>query len=94
MNKVFIDNWKQIPKMLSAWVAFACIGFSELLSPAQQIEVLRVLHIPEDKILGIVGILFLVSRALKQFSRPASAPPAPAVAQGSSPAAPTPPTDR
>lgn len=94
MNKILIDNWRQIPRMLSAWVAFACIAFSELLSPAQQIEVLRILHIPEDKVLGAVGILFLVSRALKQFSRPASALPAPAGEQGSSQADPTPPTDR
>ena len=76
MNKLFIDNWKQIPKMLSAWVAFACITYSELLSASQQIEVLRVLHIPEEKVLGVVGILFLVSRALKQFG-PAFTPPKP-----------------
>lgn len=75
MNKYIIDNWKQIPKMLSAWVAFACIAFSELLSPAQQIEVLRILHIPEDKVLGVVGILFLASRALKQFRAPLPPPP-------------------
>lgn len=75
MNKYIIDNWKQIPKMLSAWVAFACIAFSELLSPAQQIEVLRILHIPEDKVLGVVGILFLVSRGLKQFRK--TPPPTP-----------------
>lgn len=78
MNKILIDNWRQIPKMLSAWVAFACIAFSELLSPAQQIEVLRVLHIPEDKVLGIVGILFLVSRALKQFGPALKQPTPPA----------------
>lgn len=85
MNTLFIDNWKQIPKMLSAWVAFACVGFSELLSPTQQIEVLRALHIPEDKVLGVVGILFLIGRALKQFGPRVTAAPAPADAPTSPP---------
>lgn len=93
MTKYLIDNWRDVPKMLSAWVAFVCIAFSELLTQSQQLEVLKVLHVPEDRVLGIIGILFLVSRVLKQFRRP-SPPLAPAVAQGSSPADSTPPTDR
>ena len=75
MKIQIIDNWRQIPKMLSAWVAFLCIAYSELLSAEQQAAVLRTLGVPEDKVLGVVGILFLASRMIKQF-RPAD-PPAP-----------------
>lgn len=74
MTKYLIDNWRDVPKMLSAWVAFACIAFAELLSAEQQIAVLKVLHVPEDRVLGIVGILFLVSRVLKQFRKPPPTP--------------------
>jgi len=70
MTKYLIDNWRDVPKMLSAWVAFACIAFSELLSAEQQVEVLKLLHVPEDRVLGLVGIIFLVSRTIKQFRKP------------------------
>lgn len=74
MTKYLIDNWRDVPKMLSAWVAFACISFSELLTQSQQLEVLKLLHIPEDKLLGVVGALFLVTRVLKQFRKTTPAP--------------------
>lgn len=74
MTKYLIDNWRDVPKMLSAWVAFVCIAFSELLTQSQQLEVLKLLHIPEDKLLGVVGALFLVTRVLKQFRKPTLAP--------------------
>lgn len=74
MTKYLIDNWRDVPKMFSAWVAFACIAFAELLSAEQQIAVLKVLHVPEDRVLGVVGILFLVSRVLKQFRKSPSTP--------------------
>lgn len=92
MTKYLIDNWPQLPKMLTTWVGTACIIFGSLPETTQA-EVLRLFGVPEHRLIGVVGIMVLVARAVKQAGLSAAAP-APADEPESAPEDPTPPTDR
>lgn len=67
MTKYLIDNWKQAYKMLSIWVAIACITFAEALSQAQQLTILGWFGMGREDALGFAGGLFIVARLIRQF---------------------------
>ncbi len=64
-----VDEWRRAHRMLSVQLAALFTVFG-LMPVDQQTAVLRLLHIPQDSVTAVMGLLFIGARLLAQGKEP------------------------